>query len=125
MGVDIDMCAGIGVHITNDELEAWMEQEDYEDGVYEAAETACRGLKGVSYSWPGNSWLGEENGLMFWVSRLTESFDMGREAQAGVYDLSSAVGSLTVEERDMLNAATRFFGVQDKPVKPYVAVTVS
>lgn len=122
MGIDINMTVGVGVHVPQKDVDAWVEGNEVEDP-YEEFDAFVREYPGLTFDWVGNAWLGYEHGMVVWVDRTAQTWDMGREAEAGVYEPSA--NPITLTERQSLNRFAEDFGIAPVQIKPYVAVSVS
>lgn len=124
MGVDISMVAGVGIHITSDQLDKWLLEADPEDeyGLDVLYETLPDGIEWTS---PNNSWTDTENyprGIVVYVSRVSTDYDMGRSAEAGIYRPGDK--SITLAERQrLLNIAKNITG-EELPIEPFIAVGI-
>lgn len=122
MGIDISMSIGFGVHITDEQIKnAQGYDEDY--GEWEFIEKLT--LKhGLTYGYAGNSWSGEDNGYVIYARSSYRGFDMGREAEAGVYR-GAGKPPYTGEEEIALNEACVEVTGRIMPIEWLVTVGVS
>lgn len=122
MGIDISMTVGVGVHVTAEQIKQWETLAEVED-TYEEFDAFVREYPGLTFDWVGNAWLGYEHGMVVWVDRTAQTWDMGREVEVGVYEPSA--NPITLAERISLLNFAEDFGISPAPIKPYVAVSVS
>lgn len=99
MGVDISMTFGWGVHLEPNQIDAWLGPDD-EYGSFEAMENLIDKYPHLTFAWAGDAWVGKDYGFVVYVRSSVQRFDMGREAQAGVY--SALKPKLSVEESGQL-----------------------
>lgn len=121
MGIDISMGLGFGVHFTAEQIQA-APGYDSEYGSWDFIEDLT--LKhSLTYSYAGNSWAGEDNGYVVYARSTHQEFDMGREADAGVYRGNGK--PYTGEEEIALNAASVEVTGGILPIEWLVTVGVS
>lgn len=124
MGVDIDMTVGAGIHVSKEQIDKWLGVADPDEaGSWDCVEGLLSTYRGISFSWAGNAWVGTDHGFVFWSDGSTKSFDMGREAQSGVYEPSPT--KVPLADRNSLSEISVAITGEVLPIKPYVVVTVS
>lgn len=83
MGVDISMSMGFGIHIPQEDLDAFLETNDADDEGFEYLYSVIP--DNLTFEYVGNAWAGEDCGVTVYAKEGFQSFDMGRVAEAGVY----------------------------------------
>lgn len=121
MGIDISMSMGWGIHFSQAEIDKWL-GEDEEYGAYECLEELVVDT-GLTFSYAGNAWAGEENGFVIYAKETYQGFDMGRSAEAGVYRGSKSRLGLTSQYE--LDAASVAITGEHRPVEWLITVGVS
>lgn len=129
MGVDISMTAGVGIHLKQEHLDRWLKVFDpyAEMGVWEALENLVYSDKyrGLTFDSPNNSWTDREpypRGMVIFVSRVSTSYDMRREAEAGVF--RPGKNSITLAERELLNQISLEIAGEELLIEPIISVGI-
>lgn len=123
MGVDISMGMGYGIHISKKALDMWLEENDPENDGYSALDDYLGSYPALTFEWPGNGWTGEENGWVVFAKDTRSHFEMGREAEAGVY--RPGYPSLTVTSKEQLDSVAIAITGEKLPIEWLVTVGVS
>lgn len=122
MGIDISMTFGWGIHLEPEQIDAWLGPDD-EYGSHEGMERLLSEYPGLSFAWAGNAWVGEDNGFVVYADNTTSSFDMGREAEAGVY--RAATQRVSAEDSSKLNEISWKVAGEKRPIEWLVTVAVN
>lgn len=121
MGVNISMSMGWGIHIPQDVFGKWAEGWDDE---YEALASVLEEHgESLTYDYAGNAWQGEENGIVVYAKGTYQSFDMGREAEAGVYRAPKQ--GLALSSQYQLDEVSVIIAGEYLPIEWLVTVGVS